>query len=47
MQHYSFGSDKYIEIKMCDLEPFSKIRSHMSLAIDIVDGRGLNNETRR
>ena len=29
MQYFSRGSDKYTEIKMCDLEPFSKIRSHM------------------
>ena len=27
MQYFSCGSDKYSEIKMCDLEPFSKIRS--------------------
>ena len=25
MQFFSCGSDKYTEIKMCDLEPFSKI----------------------
>ena len=29
MQYFSRGSDKYTEIKMCDLEPFSKIRSHI------------------
>ena len=29
MQYFSCGSDKYSEIKMCDLEPFSKIRSHI------------------
>ena len=28
-----WGSDKYTEIKMCDLEPFSKIRSHLSISI--------------
>ena len=33
MQHYSFGSNKYIEIKMCDLEPFSKIWSHFIIII--------------
>ena len=26
MQYFSCGSDKYSEIKKCDLEPFSKIR---------------------
>ena len=31
MQYFSCGSDKYSEIKMCDLEPFSKIRSHIAL----------------
>ena len=31
MQYFSCGNDKYTEIKMCDLEPFSKIRSHLSL----------------
>ena len=36
MQHYSFGSDKYIEIKMCDLEPFSKIRSHILCHLEFV-----------
>ena len=29
MQYFSCGSDKYSEIKMCDLEPFSKIQSHI------------------
>ena len=29
MRYYSCGSDKYTEIKMCDLELFSKIRSHI------------------
>ena len=31
MQYFSCGSDKYSEIKMRDLEPFSKIRSHILL----------------
>ena len=29
MQYFSCCSDKYAEIKMCDLEAFSKIRSHI------------------
>ena len=29
MLYYSCGSDKYTEIKMCDLELFSKIWSHI------------------
>ena len=29
MQYFSCCSDKYTEIKMCDLEPFSKIQSHL------------------
>ena len=29
MQYFSCGSDKYTEIKMCDLEPFSKIQSQL------------------
>ena len=29
MQYFSCGSDKYTEIKMCDLEPFSKIWSQL------------------
>ena len=29
MQYFSCGIDKYKEIKICDLEPFSKIRSHI------------------
>ena len=31
MEYFSCGSDKYTEIKMGDLEPFSKIRSHIVL----------------
>ena len=31
MQYYSCGGDKYTEIKMCDLELFSKIRSELDL----------------
>ena len=30
MQYFSYGSD---EIKMCDLEPFSKIQSHSYIII--------------
>ena len=30
MQYFSYGSDKYSEIKMCDLEPFSKVRSQFN-----------------
>ena len=33
MQYFSCCSDKYTEIKMCDLEPFSKIQSHIVIAI--------------
>ena len=29
IQYFSCCSDKYTEIKMCDLEPFSKIQSHI------------------
>ena len=29
MQYFSCCSDKYTEIKMCDLEPFSKIQSNI------------------
>ena len=32
MQYFSCGSDKYSEIKICDLEPFSKIQSHFVLS---------------
>ena len=32
MQYFSCGSDKYTEIKMCDLEPFSKIQSHILIS---------------
>ena len=38
MQHYLFGSDKYVEIKMCDLEPFSKIRSHIIIHVHDLHG---------
>ena len=31
MQYFSCCSDKYTEIKMCDLEPFSKIQSQIVL----------------
>ena len=31
MQYFSCGSDKYSEIKMCDLEPFSKMRSQIEV----------------
>ena len=34
MQYFSCGSDKYTEIKMCDLEPFSKIRSQIMMTIN-------------
>ena len=30
MQYFSCWSDKCTEIKMCDLEPFSKIQSQMT-----------------
>ena len=33
MQYFSCGSDKYSEIKMCDLEPFSKIQSHIVIIL--------------
>ena len=33
MQYFSCSSDKYTEIKMCDLEPFSKIQSHIILGL--------------
>ena len=32
MQNFSCGSDKYTEIKMCDLELFSKIQSQLMIA---------------
>ena len=31
MQYYSCGSDKYTKIRMCDLELFSKIWSHINI----------------
>ena len=36
MQYFSRGSDKYTEIKMCDLELFSKIRSHIYIDFCVV-----------
>ena len=30
MQYFSYWSNKYTEIKICDLEPFSKIQSQMT-----------------
>ena len=30
MQYFLCCCDKYIEIKMCDLEPFSKIQLHIT-----------------
>ena len=38
MQYFSCCSDKYTEIKMCDLEPFSKIQSHIVLAFQPFSG---------
>ena len=35
MQYFSRSSDKYTEIKMCDLEPFSKIGSHIYLSEEL------------
>ena len=34
MQYYSCYGNKYYEIKMCDLEPFSKIRSQLLVALN-------------
>ena len=49
MQYFSCGSDKYSEIKMCDLESFSKIRSHIikksEVILKVQAGRNGNQET--
>ena len=37
MQYFSCGSDKYTEIKMCDLEPFSKIQSQFKTLKNLRD----------
>ena len=39
--YYSYYSNKYNEIKMCDLEPFSKIRSQFMCVISYLFHRYL------
>ena len=36
MQYFSCCSDKYTEIKICDLEPFSKIQSQFTKWLAII-----------
>ena len=38
MSHSTCHSNKYNEIKMCDLEPFSEIRSHVIAWVAVVFG---------
>ena len=36
MYYFSCYCNKYNEIKMCDLEPFSKIRSHICIYYELL-----------